>query len=366
MVRVQPGTGPAYGAVLICAAAALLAGCSTSGSAGSAAAEGSSTQEPSGDGADDGESTFSIGHSVTSQTDPYRVVLAQQVERFGAEAGLDLRTPVDANNDPAKQITDIQTLISGGVDGIVMVVLDSAAIKPALDRAADAGVPIVVIDQAPDAGEVAMIVRGDTVLMGRQACEQMGEQMGGSGKILELLGDLDGIVARERTQGFNDCMEELYPDIEVIQRPTYWQQEEATNAARAVLSSDPDVDGIFLASDSAMLPGVVTVLERLDRLHPAGHPDHVVMATIDGSPFSHEQVRAGIVDAVIAQPLPGYAEAAVRYLRAVLDGQTFEPGPAEDGNRIEEMGENLSVVLPTTVVTSENVDDPDLWGNLAD
>lgn len=343
-------------AVAGCAAAALaLAGCGSSGDSGSSDGEGGS-----------GGRGYKVAYSTTSLGDAYRVVLARQVEIGGKAEGLDMMSPTDADNDPAKQITDITTMLGQGVDGIEMIVLDSGAIKPALDRAEAKGVPVVAIDQGPSSGRVAMVVRGDNELMGRQACESLGRALDGRGKVLELQGALDGIGGQERTKGFNDCMSEQFPAIKVVSKPTDWLQERATTAAQTVLSTDRDVNGIFLASDAAMLPGVLKVLERLRRLEPIGSDGHVPLVTIDGTPFGLEQIRKGYVDALVSQPLGGYARWAAHYMKRAIDGEEFRPGPTDHGSRIIEENGNLSDILPTPVVTRETVDDEELWGNQAE
>ncbi|SHK09183.1 monosaccharide ABC transporter substrate-binding protein, CUT2 family [Pseudonocardia thermophila] len=314
-------------------------------------------------GADDGRKR--VAYSSTSISDQYRVTFVRLLNEAAAARNFEMLPLTDANNDPAKQITDVTTLLGQGVDGIFIVVLDSKAIKPALDRAEAAGVPVVAVDQGPTAGKVAITVRGDSVLEGRQGCEALGEAMGGKGKVLELQGDLAGAIGVQRSKGFNDCMAEEYPDITVVSRPTQWAQEKATTATQTVLSTDPDVNGIFLASDSAMLPGVIEVLSRLGRLVPAGQEGHVPIVSIDGSPFGLEQVRAGYVDAVMAARLGDYATLSAEYLERAMNGETFDLGPTDHNSTIVQDGENIADILVATPVTKANVDDPTLWGNQA-
>lgn len=353
MVRITRWGGRAAAAGCVMAAMALAAcGSSSDGDDGGSAGGG-------------GDDRYKVAYSTTSLGDAYRVVLAKQVEIGGKAEGLDMMSPTDADNDAAKQITDITTMLGQGVDGIEMIVLDSGAIKPALDRAEARGVPVVAIDQGPSSGKVAMVVRGDNVLMGRQACESLGRTLDGRGKVLELQGALDGIGGQERTRGFNECMERQFPGIEVVSKPTDWLQERATTATQTVLSTDRDVNGLFLASDAAMLPGVVKVLERLGRLEPVGTDGHLPLVTIDGSPYGLDQVRRGYVDALVSQPLSGYARWAAHYLRRAIDGEEFRAGPTDHNSRIVEENGNLSDILPTPVVTRENVEDRELWGNQA-
>jgi ABC-type sugar transport system substrate-binding protein len=323
----------------------------------------SSTSTAAADGGSSGGGE-KIAFSITSLTDPYRVITNQLVQRYAGEEGFDLLPTIDANSDPAKQITDFSTAIGQGVKGIVTIVQDSKAIKPALDQAEAKGVPVVALDQGPDDGKVTMVVTTSSIQMGEQACEILGERLRGTGKVLELQGALSGAVGRDRSIGFNRCIEDRYPDIDVVSKPTEWMQERATDAAQTVLSTDKDVNAIFLASDSAMLPGVLTVLRRADRLKPVGEDGHIPMATIDGSPFSLEQVRAGYVDGAISQPLPGYARYAMKYLRGAIAGEEFRVGPTDhDSEIVRVAGGNLADVLRTTIVTKDNASDTELWGN---
>ena len=62
-----------------------------------------------------------------------------------------------------------------------MVPTDSDAVAPALSYATEQGVPVVAIDIGPASGKAAMIVRADNIRMGADACQQMGEALGGKG-----------------------------------------------------------------------------------------------------------------------------------------------------------------------------------------
>ncbi len=323
-----------------------------------------------------------VGYSTASQEDQYRRTMTSYVEDDVKAKGLTLLPPADAQDQPDKQITDFTTLLGEGVDGILTVMQDSKAIRPALDRAAAKKVPVVAIDQgpAPGSGKVAMVVRGDPEDMGRQACQQLATRMKGRGTVLELQGDLTGVVGLQRSSGFRSCMRH-YPKIVVVSKPTNWRAETAADVTRTELSLKPQIGGIFLASDAAMLSSVVKVLGDRKRLVAQGKKGHVSLVSIDGSPDALKAVRHGILDAVIAQPLSDYAKVAVDYLVAVIHGKVLRPGKSGHGTTIvcddgkashpEKSGQgtgavcdgNLADPLPVTVVTKKNVSSPRLWGN---
>ena len=311
-----------------------------------------------------GDSSKTIGVSGMFLTDPFQVVMMDQIAAAGKAAGVNMPPATNADADPAKQITDIQNLITQNVNGLIIAPLDKDAIIPAIEQANAADIPVVTVDMGANGGDVFMIVRADNYAMGQSACQQLGEQLGGKGTVLNLQGDLASTNGLDRSDGFTDCIESDFPDIEVISKPTNWKAEEAVAAAQTVVSTT-EIDGIFLASDSVMLDGVGKVLENLGKWAPAGEDGHIAMVSIDGTPLSLEQVRAGYLDAVVAQPVDMYAKYAVQYVIDALDGKTFEPGPTDHDSEIVEIDGILSDNLPSPVVTKDNVDDGALWGNNA-
>lgn len=307
----------------------------------------------------------SIGLAGSFLTDPFQVVLVNGIGDQAGEAGLDLSPPTNADADPGKQVTDVTTLLSQGVGGVIIIPVDSSAIVPAIEEANAQDVPVVTVDVAPSGGDVYMIVRADNVAMGASACEAMGEALGGTGTVLELQGNLASVNGLDRSQGFNDCMAETYPDIEIISEPTDWVAQQATDAAQTVLSTT-DVQGIFMASDSVMLPGVINVLQNQDRWFPVGEEGHVALVSIDGTPPGLQTIRDGYQDALVSQPVDLYSQYAVQYVADAIAGTQYKPGPTDHGSEIVEQDGSLADLLPSPVVTAENVDDAALWGNSAE
>jgi ABC-type sugar transport system substrate-binding protein len=306
-----------------------------------------------------------LGYSAGFLTDPFQSVLVEQTLDAAEAAGLETMPATNANGDAGKQISDMQTLIAGGATGIIAVATDSQAIIPAITAADSAGIPVVAIDMAPAGGKVAMVVRADNVQMGRTACEALGEAIGGEGKVLSLQGDQATTNGRDRTTRFNECMAEKFTAVEIIEQPTDWQAEKAATAAQTVLSSTPDLTAIYMQSDSVMLNGVLNALKSAGMLKPRGEEGHVYTISVDATPFALEQIRAGVHDAAVSQPLDGYVKYGVDYLKRAIAGETFSPGPTDHGSEIVMLGDNPMDMLSAPLVTPENVDDPALWGNAA-
>jgi ribose transport system substrate-binding protein len=307
-----------------------------------------------------------IGLSTSFLASPFFVVLTRLTGEAAKSAGLTWMQPTDAQSDPGKQIADVQTLVNAGAQGVIVVPRDSDAIAPALKFAEARHVPLVAIDVGIHTGRVAMTVRADNLAMARSACETVGAALHGKGKVLELQGDLLNSNGRDRTEGFEACMKERYPAIQVIPRPTRWEQTRAADATQTILTVQPDLGAIYLESGSIMLPGVLGALHQAHREEKIGNSGKIILVAIDGSPYELEKIRSGDLDATISQPLDLYAKLGVEYLERAIKGETFAEGPTTHGSRIVRNATgNLEDLLSSPVVTRANVEDPTLWGNQA-
>lgn len=305
-----------------------------------------------------------VGFSAGFLDSPFNSGLVNSVikEANASGSGLSMMPATDAQSDPAKQVTDVNTLLSQGAKGLVMFPTDSDAIVPAVEAANAQNVPVITTDIAANGGKVYMNIRANNVDMGAKVCEQLGKLLDGKGRILEIHGDLGTSSGFDRNKGFNDCIKEKFPNIEVVSKDAKWKTDQAVNVAQTQLTT-ASYDGIFLASDSVMLNGVQSVMKDNNKLAKSGEAGHVPLVTIDGTKGALQAIRDGYVDAVISQPVDLYGKYAVAYLKDALAGKEHTVGPTDHDSEIVEYKGNLADMLPATVVTTDNVDADTLWGN---
>ena len=306
---------------------------------------------------------FTMGYSVGFLTDPFQAIQVDLTMAAAKDAGLKTLPVANANGDAGKQISDFRNLIAQGAQGIIVVPTDSDAIVPALEFAAEKNVPVVAIDIGPAGGKAAMIVRANNLRMGEDACKWLGKAVGGKGKVLSLMGDQATTNGRDRTTGFNECMKKEFPGIEVNEQPTYWKTDKATAAAQTVVTSTPDLAGIYMQSDSVMLAGVLNVLKSADRLKKVGEEGHIPLISIDATPYALEQIRGDMLDAAVSQPLNLYVKYGLAYLQEAVAGGSFKLGPTDHDSEIVDMNGNMADLLPAPVITKAEASDPMLWGN---
>lgn len=250
--------------------------------------------------------------------------------------GIEVVAVTDANFKAEKQVSDIETVLAKDPDIIVSIPVDPVSTSEAYKKAADAGVKLVFMDNAPqglEAGkDYVSVVSADNYGNGVAAAEIMAEKLGGNGEVGVIFHDADFFVTKQRTEAFENTIKEKYPEIEIVARGGITAPSDGEKVASGMLTKHPDLDGIFVVWD-------VPAEGALAAARTAGRDD-LVITTIDlGTNVALEIASGGIVKGLGAQ-LPydqGIAE-------AILAGYALlgKQAPAY-------------VAVPSLKVTEENV-----------
>lgn len=277
----------------------------------------------------------------------------------------------NANADAQKQNDQIDSFIAQGVNAIVVVPVDSAAVCAGVKKAQQAHIPFYTIDRAPIGCKINMTVLSDNYLAGKQAGQatldllkkKFGEP---KGTVLELQGDLATNVAQLRGGGFDDVMKQ-YPNIKLIQKPTKWDESAFGSNTRDVISTQT-VDAIYMHSDGVGTSPVTQALQQLGKLKTRDDPAHIIISGVDGSAQGLDAIRKGYEDALGAQPIPDFG-VIVNYIKTELEGkQIHKQTVTQEGTlwspaQVKSSDTGWQLFLSTTLVTPQNVDDKRLWGN---
>ncbi|WP_330346783.1 sugar ABC transporter substrate-binding protein [Streptomyces sp. NBC_00582] len=288
---------------------------------------------------------------------------SRYMRREASALDIDTLPTSNSRNDVTKLAANAQAFESIGADAIIMAPQDTGAIASTLDQLASKHIPVVSVDTRPDRGKVYMVVRADNRAYGTKACEFLGKQLGGKGKVAELQGALDSINGRDRSEAFAACMKRNFPDITVYPLPTDWDGSVAFNKLQTLLAQHPDIKGIYMQAGGVFLQPTLSLLEQKGLLKPAGTAGHVVIVSNDGIPQEFAAIRRGDIDATVSQPADLYAKYALYYAKAAASGRTFKAGPTKHGSTIVQLPNGLEDQLPAPLVTKANVDDSSLWGN---
>ncbi|MER5405429.1 sugar ABC transporter substrate-binding protein [Streptomyces sp. NPDC002769] len=322
-----------------------------------------STKDDVASGGGGGDGSGKVGVILPLLTSPFWQSYNDYVPKMAKSEGVDALKTVNSNSDPSQQITDINNQLNQGVKGLVVAPLDSAAIVAGLDQAERKGVPVVAVDVAPDKGKVAMVVRADNVAYGEKACEFLGKQVG-SGKVVQIMGDLASVNGRDRSEAFRSCVKKNYPKLKVLEIPAKWESDTAASKLDTLLNANPDIKGIYMQAGGVYLAPTLQTLKSKGMLKKAGQSGHIAIVSNDGIPQEFDAIRKGEIDATVSQPADAYAKYGMYYIKAAMQGKTFKTGPTDHDSKIVKLPSGiLEDQLPAPLVTKDNVDDPELWGN---
>jgi len=221
-------------------------------------------------------------------------------QQFG-EMGIEVIAVTDAGFDPSTQVSDIETVLARDPDIIVSIPTDPVATASAYQRAADAGVKLVFMDNVPSGltqGEdYVSVVSADNYGNGVVAAHLMAEALGSKGQIGIVFHAADFFVTQQRYDAFKTTIEENYPNIEIVAEQGIGGPDfagEAERAASAMLTRNRDLNGIWAVWD-VPAEGVIAAARA------AGRND-LVVTTIDlGLNVAIDMAREGSIYGLGAQ-----------------------------------------------------------------
>ncbi|MET9483022.1 sugar ABC transporter substrate-binding protein [Streptomyces sp. NPDC006638] len=287
----------------------------------------------------------------------------QYIDKGVKEDGIDALPPTNSQNDIGKLVANVQAFTDQGAKAVVMAPQDTGAIAETLQTLSDKKIPVVSVDTRPDKGDVYMVVRADNRAYGQKACEYLGEQLKGKGKVAEFQGDLSSINGRDRSEAFKSCMTEKFPGIQVFELATEWKGDVASAKLQSTLAAHPDLNGIYMQAGGVFLQPTLALLEQKKLLKAPGTPGHITIISNDGIPEELDAIRAGKIDATISQPADLYAKYALYWAKEALAGTTPKAGATDHDSTIIKIPNGFEDQLPAPLVTKANVDDPKLWAN---
>jgi ribose transport system substrate-binding protein len=202
-------------------------------------------------------------------------------------AGVELEVSEGAT-DAASQAAQVDTLIAGKPDVLVILPYDGAALTPAAQAAMAAGIPVVNIDREfASPGAYRTWIGGDNYGIGFSAGNFIADQLGCKGKVIEIQG-IPGISVTElRTKGFSDAIQRCGGGLEVVARqPADFLPDKGLQVMETLLSAHPKIDAVYTHDDD-MAMGVVAAIQN------AGRDKDMFVTGAGGSAKAMELIKAG-------------------------------------------------------------------------
>ncbi len=241
---------------------------------------------------------------------------AYAVEEF-AERGININVIWD--QPPLADVVDqnqrIETNIGRRPDGIAVACLDRATNVQMMNEAKAAGLNVISFNSFCD-DAFPFLGPKSSVQDGYDLGQFLAEKLEGTGKVGILSGSLTASDHVERIEGFKSAVSN-YPDIEIVfEQPDDDILERAVELTENLLSSQPELAGIF-ASNASNPIGAARAVQN------AGRADEVSIVGMDDLPEAVDFVCAGVIDALKAQRQWDMGYWAVQYMVAMNKNHTI-------------------------------------------
>lgn len=322
-------------------ASLVFAACS-SGSSASPAATGAASVAPSAAAPSESAAAgvkqppYVIGVSNDSVANPFRVQMIHEIEYYASQHPelISKLIVLNAGEDTNKQLSDVQDLISQGVDGIVLSPNSSTAFDAVLKDAKAAGIPVATYNMTVDdatnlVGQVAPPFQEWEKLQ----TQWLVDEMGGKGNVIALRGIAGTPVDALEWAGAQEVLTN-YPDVKIIcTEYANWDYGAAKTAVQNCLANHPEVNGILSVGDAMTWAAG-------EAMAAAGYDlSKVPMIGIGGGNGALKWwANDPKINAEMIGDRTDVAVFATEYVLNALQGKA-----------------GAEVVIPTTVVTSSNI-----------
>jgi ribose transport system substrate-binding protein len=231
---------------------------------------------------------------VSTLNNPWFVVLAETARDRAKELGYDA-TVFDSQNDPAKESAHFDNIVASRYAAVLFNCTDAKGSIANVRRAKAAGIPVFCMDREIEANDAAVSqVLSDNysgcVALGQFFVEQVGE----SGKYVELLGIVADTNTWNRSKGFHSVVDR-FPGLKMVaQQSADFDRSKALEVLESILQSHPDIDAVFCCND-AMAMGAYQALLA------AGKASKVKVFGFDGADDVVKSVAEGKIAATVMQ-----------------------------------------------------------------
>ena len=231
--------------------------------------------------------------------------------------GVELRF-ASAYDSDSRQIEQIDSLVASGIDLLIVAPNQVQTISPAIDRAFDQGIPVIVFERKTSSKKYTAFMGADNHEMGRLMGEYIASRLNGRGKVMEIMGLKGSSPAIERDKGFKEAIAN-YPQIEIVATlQGDWTEQSAFDAVKAYQGDLSGIDFVFGQNDRM----AIGARKALSSLHA---PRSTKFCGIDGLPGEDGGiacVRDSILDASYIYPTHG--DQLLQLAVDILDGKPYK------------------------------------------
>jgi ribose transport system substrate-binding protein len=252
-------------------------------------------------------------------------------------------TANDSATSSAEQADQIETLINGKPDALVILPFEGDALTPVALKATQQGIPVINVDREfAEEGAYRTFIGGDNYGIGWQAGNYFADQLKCQGNVVEIQG-LAGIsVTEQRSQGFRDSLKRRCQDkVKIVaSQPADFLPDKGLSVMENILQAQKQINGVYTHDDD-MAEGVISAIENANR------QDEMFLTGAGGSKAIMDRIEAGGLVRATFLYNPVMSASGIRLARLIVRGQGLE--------ELVEPEVPSRIQVTATTVTKENV-----------
>lgn len=250
---------------------------------------------------------------VSTLNNPFFVTMKEGAEAKAQELGYRLIV-LDSQNDPSKELANVEDLLVRGVKAILINPTDSDAVANAIRLANNSNIPLMTLDRGASHGKVVSHIASDNVAGGKLAAEFIAQHLGADAKVIQLEGIAGTSAARERGKGFSEGATEHKLTI-LASQPADFDRTKGLNVLENLLISNSNANAVFAQNDEMAL-GAVRAAQAAGK--------SLLIVGFDGTEEGIAMVKRKRLAATIAQQPELIGALGVESADKLLKGQTVE------------------------------------------
>jgi ABC-type sugar transport system substrate-binding protein len=265
-----------------------------------------------------------VGFSQMEENNPWRIAETNSLRDEAKKRGdkFDL-VVTNAQGQTSKQVSDVEDLIAQRVDAIFLAPREFEGLSTALQRAKEAKIPVFLIDReaAGTAGQDFVAFLGSNfVEQGRRAGEWLVKQTNGKAGIVELTGTAGASVARDRSQGFRDAIQNS-PDMKILTSQTGdFSRAEGQKVMENIIQAQGKAITAVYAHNDEMALGAIQALKAAG-MNPG---KDVLIVSVDGEKAGLEAITRGEMN-ITVESNPRFGPLAFDTLEKYLRKESIPP-----------------------------------------
>lgn len=254
-----------------------------------------------------------IALTISTLDNPFFVTLKEGAEKKAKELGYEL-VVLDSQNDPAKELANVEDVAVRGAKVLLINPTDSDAVGNAVAIANKKNIPVITLDRGANKGVVVSHIASDNVAGGKMAGDFIAEKVGKKASVIQLEGIAGTSAARERGEGFKQAVDSNEFKV-LASQPADFDRTKGLNVMENLLASHSSAKAVFAQNDEMAL-GALRAIKASGK--------EIIVVGFDGTEDAVKAVKGGKLAATIAQQPEKIGELGIAAADQLLKGKKVE------------------------------------------